>query len=85
MALCYFREFWKGNTEKWIQETIIFSEILKYKLSWLFGSMGHWHEYTLVETTNWHWSFEKNTEGIFVQRSKNKKYVRGEGRNIEGT
>ncbi|CAJ0570895.1 unnamed protein product, partial [Mesorhabditis spiculigera] len=35
------------------------------------GWFGYWHEYTIVRSTNWYWSFEKNSTGIFVQRSKN--------------
>ena len=32
---------------------------------------GAWHEYTIVESTNWYWSFEKKADAIYVQRSKN--------------
>ncbi|EGT58361.1 hypothetical protein CAEBREN_19348 [Caenorhabditis brenneri] len=62
-------------------EIIIFSEIRKYDLDmipeWRIpGWFGNWHEYTLVETTNWYWSVEKMAEGLFVQRSKSKNIIR---------
>ncbi|CAL2027694.1 unnamed protein product [Caenorhabditis brenneri] len=62
------------------KEKITFAEIRKYSLvkhsvTQLFGV---WHEYTLVKTTNWWWSFEKTMEGIFVQRKKEKSQVQQE-------
>jgi len=62
--LNYFK---KLGTKK---EEILKAKIWKHPLSYLPGSLGDWHEYTVVESTNWYWSFEKQTDGIYVQRSK---------------
>ncbi|CAJ0570891.1 unnamed protein product, partial [Mesorhabditis spiculigera] len=70
--IAYFRDELDAG-----EEFIVFSEIRKYNVGcWLFGLCGYWHEYTLVKTTNWHWSFEKMEQGIFVQRSKSRDQVR---------
>ncbi|EGT39824.1 hypothetical protein CAEBREN_06627 [Caenorhabditis brenneri] len=39
------------------------------------AELGLYHAFTTVETTNWHWSFDKMAEGIHVQRSKKKDEV----------
>ncbi|KAE9546932.1 hypothetical protein FO519_009856, partial [Halicephalobus sp. NKZ332] len=53
------------------EEEILKAKIWKYplwKLQVIFG--GLWHEYTVVKSTNWYWSFEKQMDGIYVQRSR---------------
>ncbi|CAJ0570892.1 unnamed protein product, partial [Mesorhabditis spiculigera] len=67
----YFRDKLEADEEK-----IIFAEIRKYDLGLVTAWFGHWHEYTLVETTNWFWTFEKNSKGIYVQRAKRNSDVR---------
>ncbi|CAL2027693.1 unnamed protein product [Caenorhabditis brenneri] len=66
-------------------EIIKFAKIRKYNLWWIPGWFGNWHEYTLIQSTNYWWSFEKMSSGIHVQKSKNKEDVQctfeGEPRN----
>jgi hypothetical protein len=66
------------------EEKICKAKIWKHPLSYLPGIFGDWHEYTVVESTNWYWSFEKQMDAIYMQRSKNETDVKnkldGEGR-----
>jgi hypothetical protein len=59
--------------------------IYKHNLSSLVPKwFGAWHEFTVVESKSWYWSFEKDSKGIRVQRGKTlksvKEYYRGERR-----
>ncbi|CAG2168442.1 unnamed protein product [Oppiella nova] len=60
------------------EENIVDARIYKNNLftSWLPKLGGMWHEFTVVESKSWYWSFEKNAEGIQVQRGKTLKSVR---------
>ena len=60
------------------EEEIREAKIWKHPLSYLPGIFGDWHEYTVVESTNWYWSFEKQMDGIYVQRSKNEADVKNQ-------
>ena len=63
--LSYFERL-KTKEEK-IEKVEIFKNNLEYFPIKTFGA---WHEFTVVESTNWFWSFEKQNFGICVQRSK---------------
>lgn len=52
------------------KEEILTARIWKHALKYLSGLVGDWHEFTVVESTNWYWSFEKQMDAIYVQRSK---------------
>ncbi|EGT39903.1 hypothetical protein CAEBREN_22376 [Caenorhabditis brenneri] len=58
------------------EEIILSSEIRKYDLWWKPEWVANLHEYTIVKTTNWWWSFEKMSEGIFMQRFKSEQQAR---------
>jgi len=60
------------------EEEIREAKIWKHPLSYLPGIFGDWHEYTVVKSTNWYWSFEKQMDGIYVQRSKNEADVKNQ-------
>ncbi|CAB3401595.1 unnamed protein product [Caenorhabditis bovis] len=52
-------------------EVIVKAKIWKHQLFDVFPAwFGLWHEYIVVETTNWFWSFEKFSCSLFVQRSR---------------
>ena len=55
-------------------------EIFKIKLSLLSSRIpviaGAWHEFTVVKSENWYWSFEKNSKGIYVQQGKTAESVK---------
>jgi hypothetical protein len=51
-------------------------EIFKNNLTGFPIVAGAWHEFTVVESTSWFWSFEKQDYGICVQRSKDKLIVK---------
>ena len=36
---------------------------------------GLWHEYVIIESNNYFWSFEKDKEGLYVQRSSSEAAV----------
>lgn len=52
------------------EEELLNANIWKHALEYLTGWFGDWHEFTVVESTNWYWSFEKQSNAIYVQRSK---------------
>ncbi len=60
----------------WIYKHNLFSLVPKW--------CGAWHEFTVVESKSWYWSFEKDSKGICVQRGKTlksvKEYYRGKER-----
>lgn len=58
------------------EEEILNAQIFQYGLLELFNQAGIWHEYVVVESTNWYWSFEKQRNAIYVQRSKEKTDVK---------
>lgn len=59
-------------------EKILMVEIFKHNLrsKYLPKLFGLWHEFTVVRSTNWWWSFEKQSDAIYVQRSVEKATVR---------
>ncbi|KAE9547365.1 hypothetical protein FO519_009423 [Halicephalobus sp. NKZ332] len=57
-------------------EKILKAKIWKHALTGLTGLVGDWHEYTVVESTNWYWSFEKQMDAIYVQRSREEANVK---------
>ncbi|GMS87648.1 hypothetical protein PENTCL1PPCAC_9823, partial [Pristionchus entomophagus] len=79
------------TTERWSGENVrqhakaldLYSEhiekakIWKYPLKREFLALfGAWHEFTLVESTNWYWTFEKYMDGLYVQRARHIDYVK---------
>jgi hypothetical protein len=69
------------GTEEDIVRVDIFKSNLKPYIPKLCGA---WHEFIVVESKSWYWSFEKDSKGIRVQRGKTlksvKEYYRGEKR-----
>ena len=57
-------------------ETIMNITIYKHKLyDWQSTQALLYHCFVILETNYWWWSVEKNSEGVFVQRSKKWTYV----------
>lgn len=68
------------------EDQIIRVWIFKQNLSaWLPKVFGAWHEFTVVESTNYFWSFEKDSKGICVQRAKTRVHVKDWYRGVERT
>ena len=61
--LDHFRHF--GTREK-----LLNVEICKHRLTGATGLFGDWHEFLVIESTNFWWSFEKQNYALVVQRSK---------------
>src|SRR5699024_10846359 len=61
--LDHFRHF--GTREK-----LLNVEICKHRLTVATGLFGDWHEFLVIESTNFWWSFEKQNCALVVQRSK---------------
>ncbi|KAK4011331.1 hypothetical protein OUZ56_020447 [Daphnia magna] len=61
------------DTEERIQNASVYSNPLS---SWQATNALLYHAFIVMETNDWWWSIEKNTEGITIQRSKNLKSVR---------
>ncbi|GMS78026.1 hypothetical protein PENTCL1PPCAC_201, partial [Pristionchus entomophagus] len=62
-----------GLYSEHIEKAKIWKYPLKGELSVLIGA---WHEFTLVESTKWYWTFEKYMDGLYVQRAKKKACVK---------
>ena len=60
----YFKKLETNKEEIWK------ARIWKYHIIPLLGYFGYWHEFTVVESTNWWWSFEKQMDALYVQRSR---------------
>ena len=64
-----------------IQRLIDNERIIKvfvYKVSlfgWQLSNLLMYHAFVVIHTNKWWWSVEKNTEGITIQRSKEKMFV----------
>ncbi|XP_045028767.1 uncharacterized protein LOC123471475 [Daphnia magna] len=61
------------NTEERIQKVSVYSNPLS---SWQATNGLLYHAFIVMETNDWWWSIEKNTEDITIQRSKNLESVR---------
>ncbi|KZS02618.1 uncharacterized protein LOC123472545 [Daphnia magna] len=61
------------DTEERIQKASVYSNPLS---SLQATNALLYHAFIVIETNDWWWSIEKNTEGITIQRSKNLKSVR---------
>ncbi|XP_057377869.1 uncharacterized protein LOC130699673 [Daphnia carinata] len=61
------------DTEEKIEKASVYSNPLS---SWQATNALLYHAFIVMETNNWWWSIEKNTEGITIQRSKDIKSVR---------
>lgn len=62
-----------------IDDSELIEKIWVYKnpLSpWQLTQLVFHHRFVVLETSDWWWSIEKNTEGITIQRSKHITYVR---------
>ncbi|CAB3409547.1 unnamed protein product [Caenorhabditis bovis] len=58
----------EGANDEIIKEAKIWKHRLSLFIPIVFGL---WHEFTIIKSTNWYWSFEKNFECLVVQRSSN--------------
>lgn len=50
-------------------EKISSVQIFQYGLFPILEKVGLWHEYVIIKSTNYYWSFEKDRTGLHVQRS----------------
>ena len=63
-----------GGTDS---EHILKIQVYKTPLhKWQLTQVILYHEFVVLKTDKWWWSVEKNDEGITIQRSKYKKYVK---------